>query len=72
MRVSIDIGNDPQTIATVTEFLRKIEAFIAVTIDERLEEMPCKDDNGNIGYALMPVPIEGFNYQEENNKNEKD
>lgn len=62
MKVSIDIGYDPQTISTVTEFLRKVEAFIATEVDKRLIEMPCKDDDGNLGWSLMQVPIEGFEY----------
>lgn len=62
MRVSIDVGYDPQTISTVTEFLRKVEAFIATSVDKQLCEMACKDDEGNVGWALIPTQIEDFEY----------
>lgn len=65
MKVSIDIGYDPQTISTVTEFLRKVEVFIATQVDKRLVEMPCKDDDGNLGWSLIQVPIDGFMYTDD-------
>lgn len=58
MRISIDVGYDENTIATVSSFMRKLEIIIATNQNSSIVEMGCKDDAGNNGISLILIPNE--------------
>ena len=58
MRLSIDVGYEPNTVATVSDFMRTLETIIATNTEYNIVNMGCRDDNGNKVISLILVPKE--------------